>query len=122
MERYLAEGKVKMQRQVKEFQEQGNEKAAKLEMEKLDVYDIFTTMLNASMLKVTINKTIKPEERKKKFCDDYLLQFIIMPKEWRINYASAVERKDEEEIESCEIKLGTANKIRAAFLELMNKE
>ena len=60
MEAYLTQGKVKMQRQIKELQQKGDEKAAKLEMEKLDVYDIFTTMLNASMLKVTLNKSIKP--------------------------------------------------------------
>lgn len=122
MEEYLAEGKVKMQRQVKELQEHGEEKAAQLEMEKLGVYDIFTTMLNTSMLKVTMNKTVKPEERRKKFCEDYLLQFIIMPKEWRIHYAFAVEQNKEEEAENCKIKLNTAQEIRDTFVRLMNQK
>ena len=120
MEAYLTQGKVKMQRQIKELQQKGDEKAAKLEMEKLDVYDIFTTMLNASMLKVTLNKSIKPEERKKKFCEDYLIQFITMPKEWRINYAAAVEKKNIEEMESYKVKLDTTQEIRTSFLKLIS--
>ena len=120
MEAYLTQGKVKMQRQIKELQQKGDEKAAKLEMEKLDVYDIFTTMLNASMLKVTLNKSIKPEERKKKFCEDYLIQFITMPKEWSINYAAAVEKKNIEEMESYKVKLDTTQEIRTTFLKLIS--
>ena len=43
-----------------------------------------------------------------------------MPKEWRINYAAAVEKKNIEEMESYKVKLDTTQEIRTTFLKLIS--
>lgn len=122
MAEFLIEKKVEMQKQVKKYQSQNETKLAELEMEKLDVYDVFTTMLDTCMLKVTLNKTINQKEKFQRFCDDYLMQFVIMPKEWRIEYVMAMKNNSKEKIETCKLKLNTAEEIRDRFICFINEK
>lgn len=118
MNQYFVERKNHMQKNAKQLQKSGQMEQAQLEMEKLDVYDIFGTMMEASALKATMNPKYAGQDRTKVFCQQYLMAFISKPAEWRLKYASAKEKGDEKEMALQELRLSTVQEIRDEFVRI----
>lgn len=118
MNQYFMERKNQMQKKARQLQETGQEELAQLEMEKLDIYDIFGTMMEASALKATMNPKYAGKDRVKAFCQEYLMVFISKPAEWRVKYAAAKEQGDEKEMALQEVRLTTVQEIKDEFVKI----
>ncbi len=118
MQRYFREQKNLMQQRAKEYSESGRQSEAELEMNRLDVYDTFGTMLEACALKAAMNPKFAGQDRTKVFCQEYLMTFITKPAEWRKSYACAKEHGDEAEARLEELRLVTVQEIRDEFLRI----
>lgn len=118
MQAYFREKKNEMQVRARELKDAGREREAELEMGKLDVYDVFGTMMEASALKATMNPKYASGDKVKAFTQEYLMTFITKPAEWRMNYSQAKERGAQEEMEREELRLATVQEIRDYFLKI----
>lgn len=118
MHAYFREKKNEMQVRAREYKDAGREQEAELEMGRLDVYDIFGTMMEASALKVTMNPKYASEDKVKAFTREYLMTFITQPAEWRMNYSKAKERGEQEEMKREELRLATVQEIRDYFVKI----
>ncbi|MDE7299570.1 MAG: hypothetical protein K2N94_12200 [Lachnospiraceae bacterium] len=118
MQRYFREQKNLMQQRAKEYSANGQQREAEMEMNRLDVYDTFGTMLEACALKATLNPKFAGQDRTKVFCQEYLMTFISKPAEWRKSYTIAKERGEAQEIRLEELRLSTVQEIRNEFLRI----
>lgn len=118
MHAYFREKKNEMQARARELKDAGRDREAELEMGKLDVYDVFGTMLEASALKASKNPKYASKDRDEAFTQEYLMTFITQPGRWRMNYSEAKERGAREEMELEELRLSTAQEIRDYFLKI----
>lgn len=118
MQRYFREQKNLMQQRAKEYSANGQQREAEMEMNRLDVYDTFGTMLEACALKATLNPKFAGQDRTKVFCQEYLMTFITKPAEWRKSYTIAKERGEAQKIRLEELRLSTVQEIRNEFLRI----
>lgn len=122
MRLYFQEKKTQMQRTARELQEMELETEAAYEMEKRRVYDVFETMMDACALKISMNPKYADKDKTVAFQQEYLLAFITKPKEWRINYALAMEHNDRNEILLGEVRLATVQEIRDQFVQITKED
>ncbi|BCN30233.1 hypothetical protein [Anaeromicropila herbilytica] len=90
---------------------------AKLEIIKINIYEIFQTLFSATQKKVLQMKAGNPNlDERECFTKEYLLTFDKIPKNWADNYQKAKEREMVEVYYVEEVKLATAKEIKELFL------
>lgn len=118
--------KEQCEAKIKDLMNANTTDEANLEKIKLNVYDIFCTLFNASYKKAYSNENISTEEAYEKLQETYLGYFNKIPAPWREKYQKAKEMDLVLDCVREEIKLETVDEIKEIFkkisIEVKNKD
>ena len=92
---------------------------ADLEKIKLNIYDVFNTLIGATQKQILAKKDIDENVRYNAFCQAYLQTFDKIPQSWRVKLDKAKENNNIIEIVIEESKLNAANELKNIFKNLM---
>ncbi len=92
---------------------------ADLEKIKLNIYDIFTTLLSAAQKAILKKEYIDEDAKHEAFCNEYLKSFAKIPMSWKTKLEKAKENNDVINIVIEETKLSIASELKNTFINLM---
>lgn len=92
---------------------------ADLEKIKLNIYDVFTTLVGATQKQILAKKDIEDAAKYEAFCDAYLKTFDKIPESWRVNLKKAKENNAVINIVIEETKLSVAQELKNTFTNLI---
>ncbi len=112
---FSTEEAEKCKKQIQVLKQEDKEDEANLEKVKLNIYEIFETLIAASEKKVLNQKNMTEEEKATAFCEDFFGYFDKIPINWRINYEKAKEYNDVTQYVIEENKLFVAEQLKNQF-------
>ena len=112
---FSTEEAEKCKKQIQVLKQEDKEDEANLEKVKLNIYEIFESLIAASEKKVLNLKNMTEEEKATAFCEDFFAFFDKIPINWRINYEKAKEYNDVTQYVIEEIKLFVAEQLKNQF-------
>ena len=92
---------------------------ANLEKIKLNIYDVFNTLVGATHKQISNKNYIDDETKYKAFCDAYLQTFDKIPQSWRIKLEKAKDHNNTIDIVIEEAKLSVAEELKNIFTNLV---
>ncbi len=115
----LNDKKEKCKLKCHELIKDNREDEADLEKIKLNIYDVFTTLVEATQKQILDKKDIDESLKYEAFCSAYLQTFDKIPQSWIIKLQKAKENNDVINIVIEEAKLSVASELKNIFTNLI---
>jgi len=115
----LNDKKEKCKTKCNELTNDNRKDEADLEKIKLNIYDVFTTLVGATKKQILAKKDIDESLKYETFCNAYLQTFDKIPQSWRVKLEKAKENNAVIDIVIEESKLSVASELKSIFTNLM---
>ncbi len=115
----LNDKKEKCKLKCDELTNDNRQDEADLEKIKLNIYDVFTTLVGATKKQILAKKNIDESLKYEAFCNAYLQTFDKIPQSWRVKLEKAKENNAVIDIMIEESKLSVASELKNIFTNLM---
>lgn len=109
----------KCKKLIQVLKQEDKEDEANLEKIKLNIYEIFESLITASEKKVLNQRNKTEEEKTAAFCEEFLAFFDKIPTNWRVNYEKAKEYNDVTQYVIEENKLSVAEQLKNYFSSII---
>lgn len=115
----LNDKKEKCKLKCNELTNDNRKDEADLEKIKLNIYDVFTTLIGATQKQILTKKDIEEALKYDAFCNTYLQTFDKIPQNWRDKLEIAKDNNAVIEIVIEETKLSVASELKSIFTNLI---
>ncbi len=115
----LNEKKEKCRLKCDELTNDSRNDEADLEKIKLNIYDVFNTLVGATKKQIYAKNNVDDTKKYEEFCNAYLKTFEKIPQSWRIKLQKAKEHNATIEMVIEETKLAVADELKQIFTNMI---